>query len=148
MTTISCYICDIVARLGTQECIDLFVDRRQKTFDPFDLRSYNKNCVYCNHKLQEKYAHGFYETDDNYIPEEDDISEVIPEEDNDADGEYEVERILDVDDWFDDNDDLIVRYLVKWKNFEQPTWEPEENLTHCDELRKELTDSLISRLEN
>ena len=29
---------------------------------------------------------------------------------------------------------LDCQYLVKWKGFEKPSWEPFENLTNCDEV--------------
>ncbi|CAO3612696.1 unnamed protein product [Cunninghamella blakesleeana] len=46
---------------------------------------------------------------------------------------YEVEKILD-----DEIQDGVVKYLIKWKNYDKEfnTWEPEENLS-CPELLEE-----------
>ena len=58
--------------------------------------------------------------------------------DSDPDREYEVERILARDTtnkgkrW----------YLVQWKNYANPTWEPEQNLTNCKELLSSFNDTL------
>jgi hypothetical protein len=43
---------------------------------------------------------------------------------------YEVERILDVK-----HDDM---YLVKWKGYKRPTWEPLDHLDNCSELLQEF----------
>lgn len=53
MTTIECSMCYNSAILGTQKCVDLFVDRRQTTYDPLDPRCYNKNCVHCNNSTMD-----------------------------------------------------------------------------------------------
>ena len=26
------------------------------------------------------------------------------------------------------------KFLIKWRGFPRPTWEPRQNLTHCDEV--------------
>lgn len=41
---------------------------------------------------------------------------------------YEVEAIIKHRKNRDTNKD---EYLVSWKNYEEPTWEPAENLTNC-----------------
>ena len=45
--------------------------------------------------------------------------------------EFEVEQILDAK-WFG----RTLKFLVKWKGYSDAdnTWEPESNLTHCQDL--------------
>ncbi len=40
--------------------------------------------------------------------------------------EFEVEAILE-----HRGEEQDREYLVKWKDYEEPTWEPAENLEHC-----------------
>ncbi len=42
---------------------------------------------------------------------------------------YDVECILD-----DRLDCGITTYLVKWKGYETPTWQPKDHLVNCDEV--------------
>lgn len=37
----------------------------------------------------------------------------------------------------------VKEYLVKWKGYDEPTWEPEDNLEHCQEV---LKDFLLSQI--
>jgi hypothetical protein len=41
--------------------------------------------------------------------------------------EYEVENILEHS--INNMDEMF--YLIKWVGYEEPTWEPEKNLNHC-----------------
>ena len=49
---------------------------------------------------------------------------------------YEVEKILDRKKSRNKNENYI--YLVKWKDYDEPTWEPEVNLNNCDLLLEEF----------
>ena len=95
MLTIECGMCENYAILGSQKCIDLFVDRRQTSFDPLNPRCYNKNCVHCNNPTK--------------------------------DVEYEVSKILS----FYINPKGKGFYLILFKGYDKPSWEPVENLTNC-----------------
>ena len=56
--------------------------------------------------------------------------------------EYVVEKICDkrID------DDGNVKYLLKWKGWGIPTWEPEENC-NCEELMKDFEKGLLEDYE-
>lgn len=67
--------------------------------------------------------------------------------------EYEVEKILkertrsEIDK--ETGQVLSVKeYLLKWVGYEEPTWEPEENLANCQELLKEFLLSQIIKKFN
>jgi hypothetical protein len=51
-----------------------------------------------------------------------------------SDREYEVETILAHRDF---GHNRARYFLLKWKGYEESTWEPERNLTNCDELKVE-----------
>jgi hypothetical protein len=64
--------------------------------------------------------------------------------------EFEVERILDYREHCDKRSKKITSYyLIKWKNYEEVTWEPKENL-NCYSLLKEYEDrcKIIENREN
>ena len=68
---------------------------------------------------------------------------VLNQETEDANQEYEVEKIIDMRitpklNEFTQKLDFIKEYLIKWVGYEQPTWEPLENLDNCKELLKEF----------
>ena len=65
------------------------------------------------------------------------------QETQDANQEYEVEKITDMRQYFRKNlitkkVELSTEYLIKWVGYEQLTWEPLENLNNCKELLKEF----------
>ena len=65
------------------------------------------------------------------------------QETEDANQEYEVEKITDMRQYFRKNlitqkVELSTEYLIKWVGYEQLTWEPLENLNNCKELLKEF----------
>ena len=39
-------------------------------------------------------------------------------------------------------DKAVVKYLVKWKGYDEPIWEPEENLTNVPDLLLEFERNL------
>jgi hypothetical protein len=47
------------------------------------------------------------------------------------DKQYVVEDIIGKKD-----DNGVVKYLIKWRGYDEPTWEPLANLDHCDQLIK------------
>ena len=53
----------------------------------------------------------------------------------DGEKEYEVEEILDSKKAKNSN---IVKYLVKWFRYDNPTWEPRKNITHADDLLEDF----------
>eukprot|EP01083_Nonionella_stella_P044497 119783_1 len=52
---------------------------------------------------------------------------------SDSDGAYEVERICAVKSELKDGVDIRM-YVVKWKGYDETTWEPEENLDCCKDI--------------
>ncbi|EGC35166.1 hypothetical protein DICPUDRAFT_15082, partial [Dictyostelium purpureum] len=60
----------------------------------------------------------------------DEISMPDPEEMEDGEEEYEVEKILN-------HDKRNKLYLVKWKGYPSPTWNKEIDLTNCEDVLRE-----------
>ena len=67
---------------------------------------------------------------------------VESEKESEEEEEYVVEKICDkrID------DDGNVEYLLKWKGWPKPTWEPEENC-NCEELMKDFEKGLLEDYE-
>ena len=55
--------------------------------------------------------------------------------------EYEVEKILDRRNAGTKKKPKI-QYLIKWVRYEEPTWEPEENVTHVAEALNDYFKSI------
>lgn len=53
------------------------------------------------------------------------------------------ERTKKVEDKETGRTQYVKEYLVKWLGYDEPTWEPEENLEHCQEI---LKDFLLSQI--
>ena len=72
----------------------------------------------------------------------DDVIDVMSLTSSRSDGdepEYEVEAIRKMV-----REDGAAQFLVKWKGYDEETWEPEENLTSCKDLLDEFLDKLGS----
>ena len=72
----------------------------------------------------------------------DDVIDVMSLTSSRSDGdepEYEVEAIRKMV-----REDGAAQFLVKWKGYDEETWEPEENLTSCKDLLDEFLDQLGS----
>lgn len=68
-----------------------------------------------------------------YVEDEDnndEIDDTGSETSDIPEGEYSVEAILEHH--VEPDDSLL--YKIQWKGYEDPTWEPEENLEHSMEL--------------
>ena len=92
-------------------------------------------------RLKLKRTHPTRPSEELCIPEEarlDFDEALLPEDEEVAEGEYEVEAILDM------KLSKVARqgkkernYLVKWKGYAKPTWEPESNLA-CETVLEEF----------
>jgi len=71
-----------------------------------------------------------FDFDEALLPED----SWLPDEE---DGEYEVEEILDKSIERLANGKRVTKYHIKWKGYEETTWEPEENLS-CGALLYEF----------
>ena len=78
------------------------------------------------------------QSDKNNIIDNDNIVNINNKENNN--NIYEVEKILKRKKSRNKEENYI--YLVKWKDYDEPTWEPEINLNNCDML---LNDFLNNR---
>ena len=78
------------------------------------------------------------QSDKNNIIDNDNIVNINNKENNN--NIYEVEKILKRKKSRNKDENYI--YLVKWKDYDEPTWEPEINLNNCDML---LNDFLNNR---
>ena len=78
------------------------------------------------------------QSDKNIIIDNDNIVNINSKENNN--NIYEVEKILKRKKSRNKEENYI--YLVKWKDYDEPTWEPEINLNNCDML---LNDFLKNR---
>ena len=56
------------------------------------------------------------------------------DDDGNIQDEWRFEKILDVHD--EDKETSGLTYLVKWKHYDEPTWQPEEDLKDCKEVLK------------
>ena len=88
-------------------------------------------------EVVEKYKSLLKQIDENEKTTGKDSSDESEEE-----KEYIVEKILHKD--IDENGK--VKYLLKWKGWPKPTWEPEENCD-CEELMEEFEKRLSDDLE-
>lgn len=48
--------------------------------------------------------------------------------------QYEVQKILE---HIPELDDMPLTYLIKWRGYSEPSWEPEESLNHCPRILRE-----------
>jgi len=100
---------------------------------PYVKDELNEMYHYSKHGDSYDYIDDFIDDDDDII-DDNDINDVEM-----TDNIYEVEKILDHK--FENGK---VQYYLKWIEFEEPSWEPEENL-NCPELLEEYKNNLIRK---